>query len=145
MKAFSLLALRISIALLVLLWGIDKIVDPDHAVRVSDNFYFGLLSVPALLAVLGGAQIVVAVMAMIGSFRKIIDPIILLINLGSLASVWRSIIDPWGWVLDGTNVLFFPSLIVAAGCLVLIAFQDEEVFVLDRRASSGNREPRPAS
>ncbi len=144
MKAFSLLALRISIALLVLLWGMDKIVDPDHAIRVSDNFYFGLLSVSALMPVLGAGQIVVAVMAMIGSFRKIIDPIILLINLGSLAGVWRSIIDPWGWVLDGTNVLFFPSLIVAAGCLVLIAFQDEEVFVLDRRVGAANREPRPA-
>jgi putative oxidoreductase len=132
-KAVALLALRVSIALLVLLWGLDKIVDPDHALRVSDNFYLGLLSLPALMPLLGVGQVVVALLAMLGVFRKWIDPIILVINLGSLAGVWRSILDPWGWVLDGTNVLFFPSLIVAAGCLVIIAFQDQERWVLDRK------------
>lgn len=133
MKAFALLTLRVSIALLVLLWGIDKIVDPEHALRVSDNFYLGLLSLPALMPLFGAAQVGVALLAMLGLFRKWIDPIILVINLGSLAGVWRSILDPWGWVLEGTNVLFFPSLIIAAGCLVIIAFQDQERWVLDRK------------
>lgn len=136
MKSASILALRVSIALLVLLWGIDKIVDPEHAIRVSDNFYRGLLSIPALMPLLGAAQVGVALLAMTGLFRRWIDPVILLINLGSLLGVWRSIVDPWGWVLEGTNVLFFPSLIVLAGCVVLIAFQDEEAFVLDRMRGS---------
>jgi putative oxidoreductase len=79
----------------------------------------------------------VAALAVVGLFRTIVDPVILVINLGSMLGVWRSIVDPWGWFLEGTNVLFFPSLIVAAGCVVLIAFQDEEVFVMDRRRSAG--------
>jgi putative oxidoreductase len=133
MRPLALLFLRVSIGLLVLLWGIDKIVDPEHAIRVSDNFYLGLLSLPSLLPLLGIGQVAVALLAMAGLFRRFVDPMILLINLGSLLGVWRSIVDPWGWVLEGTNVLFFPSLIVVAGCLVLIAFQDEERFVLDRR------------
>lgn len=133
MKAGALLALRVSIALLVLLWGLDKILDPEHALRVSDNFYLGLLSLPALMPWFGVAQVAVALLAMLGLFRLWVDPIILVINLGSLAGVWRSILDPWGWFLDGTNVLFFPSLIVAAGCLVIIAFQDQERWVLDRK------------
>jgi putative oxidoreductase len=132
-KAFSILSLRVSIALLVLIWGIDKIVDPEHAIRVSDNFYFGLLSVSSLMPLLGGAQVVVALLALVGLFRRWVDPVILLINLGSLLGVWKSIVDPWGWYLEGTNALFFPSLIIAAGCLVLIAFRDEETRVLDRR------------
>lgn len=133
MKAFALLALRVSIALLVLLWGLDKIVDPEHALQVSDNFYLGLLSLPALMAWFGAAQVAVALLAMLGLFRRWVDPIILVINLGSLAGVWRSILDPWGWFMEGTNVLFFPSLIIAAGCLVIIAFQDQDRWVLDRR------------
>lgn len=137
MKAYSLLALRISIALLVVLWGVDKIMDPEHAVRVSDNFYLGLLSFPSLMPVLGVAQIGVALLAMVGLFRAVVDPVIFLINLGSMLGVWRSIVDPWGWFLEGTNVFFFPSLIVAAGCLVLIAFQDAETLVLDRKRRSG--------
>jgi len=133
MQAFSLLALRVSIALLVLIWGIDKIVDPGHAVRVSDTFYFGVLSLPAILPILGGLQIIVALLAMVGLFRWWVDPVILVINLGSLLGVWRSILDPWGWWMEGTNALFFPSLTVAAGCLLLIAFRDQESWVLDVR------------
>lgn len=34
----------------------------------------------------------------------------------------KSIVDPWRWVLEGTNVLFYPSLIVLAGSLVRRAF-----------------------
>jgi len=136
MKAYSLLALRISIALLVFLWGVDKIVDTEHALRVSDNFYFGFLSFPALMPVLGVIQSGIAVLALVGLFRTVVDPVILLINLGSMLGVWRSILDPWGWFLDGTNVLFFPSLIVAAGCVVMIAFQDEETLVLDRKRAA---------
>jgi putative oxidoreductase len=137
MKAYSLLGLRISIALLVLLWGVDKIVDTEHALRVSDTFYSGALSFPGLMPILGALQVGVAALAVVGLFRTIVDPVILVINLGSMLGVWRSIVDPWGWFLEGTNVLFFPSLIVAAGCVVLIAFQDEEVFVMDRRRSAG--------
>jgi len=133
MQALSLLTLRVSIALLVLIWGLDKIVDPAHAVRVSDAFYFGALSLPALLPVVGGLQVIVALLALVGLFRRWVDPVILLINLGSLLSVWRSILDPWGWWMEGTNALFFPSLTVAAGCLVLLALRDQEAWVLDRR------------
>jgi len=49
-----------------------------------------------------------------------------MINLGS-------IIDPWGWFIEGTNTLFFPSLTVFAACLLLIAFRSDESLVLDRR------------
>jgi len=143
MKSFSLLALRVSIALLVLLWGIDKLVDPQHAIQVSDAFYHGLLSHPGLMVVLGVGQIAVALLALAGLFRRWVDPVILVINVGSMVGVWRSIVDPWGWVLEGTNVLFFPSLIVTAGCLVMIAFQDQETMVLDRRPGSDPEAPSP--
>lgn len=139
MKAFSLFLLRFSVALLVLLWGIDKIIDPGHAVAVSDSFYRGLLSFPSLMPLLGALQVTVALLAIGGLFRTVVDPIIALINLGSLLGVWRSIVDPWGWFLEGTNVLFFPSLIVFAACLVLIALQDQESLVLDRRRQGTSR------
>ncbi|CAN5834450.1 MAG: hypothetical protein H0U67_08740 [Gemmatimonadetes bacterium] len=132
MRAWSLLALRITVALLVLHWGLDKILDPGHALRVSDNFYGGLLSHPSLIPILGILQVSVALLALAGALRQIVDPLILLINLGTMMGVWRSVVDPWGWFLEGTNALFFPSVIVVAGCLVLIAFRDQEGFAVDR-------------
>ena len=56
-----------------------------------------------------------------------------MINLGSLIGVRMSIIDPWGWFIEETNTLFFPSLTVFAACLLLIAFRSDESLVLDRR------------
>lgn len=140
MKAATLLFLRVSVALLVLIWGIDKIVNVEHAVGVSDRFYFGILSSRTLLPILGVAQCAVGVLALIGLYRSIVDPVIALINLGTLLAVHASIIDPWGWFLEGTNSLFFPSLTVFAACLLLIAFRSEEIWAVDlrRRPSGGS-------
>jgi len=132
MKAFAFLLLRISVALLIVLWGIDKIVDPAHGVAVSDRFYGGLLSLPALMPVFGGVQILVGGLALVGLFRRVVDPLVLLLNTASMVGVWRSILDPWGWVLEGTNVLFFPSLTVFAASLVLVLNREGEALVLDR-------------
>ena len=143
MKAATLLFLRVSVALLVLFWGLDKIVNVQHAINVSDAFYFGLLSFPGLVPILGVLECAVAVLALIGLYRWLVDPVIALINLGSLLSVRASIIDPWGWFLEGTNALFFPSLTVFAACLVLLAFRREETLVLDRRRVEAEPEAVP--
>ncbi len=133
MKAATLLFLRVSVALLVLIWGVDKIADVEHAIGVSNRFYFGMLSAPGLVPILGVLQCAIAILGLIGLYRAVVDPIIALINLGSLLSVRASIVDPWGWFLEGTNHLFFPSLTVFAACLVLIAFRGDETLVMDRR------------
>jgi len=132
MRAYAFLLLRISVALLIVLWGIDKIVDPAHGVAVSDRFYGGLLSLPPLMPVFGGVQILVGGLALVGLFRRVVDPLVLLLNTASMVGVWRSILDPWGWVLEGTNVLFFPSLTVFAASLVLVLNREGETLVLDR-------------
>jgi putative oxidoreductase len=137
MKAFAFLLLRVSVALLIILWGIDKIVDPAHGLAVSDRFYGGLLSLPALMPAFGAAQVLVGGLALVGLFRRVVDPVVLLLNTASMLGVWRSILDPWGWYMEGTNVLFFPSLTVFAASLLLVLNRDGETLVLDRRRHSG--------
>jgi hypothetical protein len=44
MKPASLLLLRISLGLLMVLWGTDKLVNVQHGLLVSQAFYFGLFS-----------------------------------------------------------------------------------------------------
>ncbi|MDT8370202.1 MAG: hypothetical protein RQ745_13430 [Longimicrobiales bacterium] len=132
MKGWTLALLRLSIGLLVFWWGLDKIVAVNHAVGVSDTFYGGLLSNPSILPILGGVQILVALAFIAGFRRGITDWLITLMNAGSMVAVWKSVVDPFGHVLEGTNALFFPALITVAGCLVLIALHDQEEYVLDR-------------
>lgn len=132
MRRWSLFLLRLSIGLLIFWWGLDKITNVEHAVRVSDAFYLGLLSHAAVLPVLGGLQMLLGVAYTVGLQRRWADPLVLLISTGTMLGVWRSVVDPFGHFLEGTNALFFPSLTVFAGCLVLIAFRKEEKIVLDR-------------
>ena len=47
--------------------------------------------------------------------------------------MWRSIVDPWGFFLEGTNVLFYPSFIIVAAAMVLWGTQDDDVYSVDAR------------
>ncbi len=125
--------LRISIGLLMVWWGLDKLVNVGHAIGVSDSFYLGLFSSPVILMPFGIFQTLFGLAIMLGLVRRWLYPILLLITGVNVLAVWRSILDPWGWVLEGTNALLYPSLIILAGSLVLWGFMEEDTLALDAR------------
>lgn len=133
MKEWSLLLLRISLGLLMLIWGADKLVNVDHGMLVSEHFYMGAFSRPALLAAFGAAQAVAGLCIVLGLFRRVLYPLLIAITGVTLIAVWRSIVDPWGWYLEGANVLFYPSLIIFAGALTLLAFREFDTYSVDAR------------
>lgn len=130
-KTLSLLFLRVSLGGLLLVWGVNKIVNVDYSQAVADNFYFGFLSAEDLLPLAGAGQMLIGLLVVIGLFRRWVYPLQLILNAASLIAVSASIIDPWGWYLQGTNVLFYPSLIIFAASLVVIAFREEDRLSLD--------------
>ena len=133
MKEKSLLFLRVSLGLLMVIWGLDKLVNVEHGLKVSEGFYFGLFSVPVLLQVFGVVQTLAGVLIVAGLARRLVYPLLLAVTGMTALGVWKSIVDPWGWVLEGSNALFYPSLIILAGSLVLWAFRDEDTLSLDHR------------
>lgn len=133
MKPASLLLLRVSLGLLMLLWGADKLVNVQHGLLVSQAFYFGLFSSASLLKAFGVLQIVLGLLIVLGAARRIAYPALAVVTGTTLVGVWRSIVDPWGWYLEGANVLFFPSLIIFAAALVLVAHRTEDALSLDAR------------
>ena len=133
MKEKSLLFLRVSIGLLMVFWGIDKLVNVEHGMRVSEGFYFGAFSVPVLLQAFGVVQILAGILICLGLALGLVYPFLLAVTGITALGVWKSIVDPWGWVLEGSNVLFYPSLIILAASLVLWAFRDEDTLTLRKR------------
>jgi len=133
MKAKSLLLLRISLGLLMVVWGLDKVLNTAHGTAVADAFYFGILSGATPIKILGFLQVALGGLTILGLLRKIAYPAVLIVTAITALAVWKSIIDPWGWFLEGTNALFFPSFIVAAGAWVLMAFQDEDTLSIDHK------------
>lgn len=136
MKTASLFLLRLSVALLILIWGVDKIVNPAHGARVAETFYLGVVSSTSLMPVLGIAEIVLAALVGLGMLRSVTLPLLAAVTGVTLLGVWRSILDPLGFFLEGSNLLFFPSLTVFMAVLVLIAFRADDRWALEQRTSA---------
>lgn len=136
MKSRSLLLLRISLGLLLVIWGLDKLVNVEHGLNVSQGFYFGAFDSALLLQAFGVLQLVAGALIILGIARHLTYPLQLVINGATLLGVWKSILDPWGWYLKGGNALFYPSLIIFAGSLVLLAFRDDDRLVVGRRQAA---------
>lgn len=139
MKPASLLLLRVSLGLLMLLWGADKLVNVQHGLQVSEGFYFGLFDSAALLRAFGVFQMLLGLLIVLGALRRLAYPTLLAVTGMTLVGVWRSVVDPWGWYLEGSNVLFFPSLIIFAAALVLAAHRAEDHLSLDARLGRRRR------
>jgi len=136
MKAASLLFLRISTGLLVILWGVFKVMNPKSAIGISESYYGGTLSAEAMQMPLGILQILIGVLVILGLIRKIVYPVQALILCFGALAVWKFLLDPLGLYLldkESSTKLFFPSLGMAAATLVLLAFKDEDTLSLDAK------------
>lgn len=131
MKALTLLFLRISLSGLMLFWGANKLFNTEGSAAISEKYYLSFMSAEVLLYLFGAVQIVIGLLILVGLLRRWVLPLQVAINGASLVAVFPSIIDPLGWYLEGTNMLFYPSLIIFAGSLLLIAFQREDYFSID--------------
>ncbi len=136
MKSISLLLMRVGTGLLLVIWGLMKIVKPEAGMHVSDKYYHGLVSMEALQMPWGIVQVVVGLAVVLGLMRKFVYPVQAIILGVGLLAIWNYILDPLGLYLldkDTANVLFFPSFAVFAGTLILIAFREDDTISLDSK------------
>lgn len=133
MKAGSLLALRVSLGWLNVIWGVDKLTNVEHSRNVAEAYYLGLGTGVSFLTVAGVLQIALGLLVVVGLFRRVTWPLIALVNGATLLAVWKSIVDPWGFVLDGGNLVFYSSAVIFAGILVGWSHMDDDVLSLDHR------------
>jgi len=134
MKQWSLAFLRGSVGLLLVLWGVIKIGSPEAAIRVSEKYYLGTLSAEALQRPMGVAEALLGLLVVLGVLRRVTLPLAAAVLVVGAFAIWRYLLDPLGLYLlneDSRQVLFFPSLGIAAASLVLIAFRDEDRLSLD--------------
>ena len=133
MKRWGLFLLRVTTGWLLVMWGLDKLFNVEHGQAVAETFYLGIGSQAAVLNVLGVLQIILGALVVLGLWRRRAYPVAFVVLLITALGVWKSIIDPWGWFLDGSQVLFYPSAIIAAGALLLWGTIDEDEMTLDAK------------
>lgn len=132
MNAIALLFLRVSIGWLMVVWGVDKLTDPAHGQAVAESFYLGLGSGGTFLTVGGVFQVLLGLATVLGVFRRLTWPVLAVVNGMTLVAVWKSIVDPWGFFLEGGNLVFYSSAVIFAGILVGWSAIEEDSLALDR-------------
>ena len=134
--AISLLVLRLSVFLVMLMWTVDKFVRPDHAAGVFSTFY-GITGLDAQMAyVLGALELVVLLAFVAGIARRWSYGIVLVLHAVSTLSSWRQYLDPF----EGPNLMFFAAWPMLAACVTLYLLRDADSYTL-RMGKIGSQGP----
>lgn len=112
-------------------WGIDKLVNVAHGITVAQKFYGGMSVAATVMQAFGVLQVVLGIALVVGVARRVTYPALLLVTGTTLVAVWKSIIDPFKMLFDGGNLIFYPSLIIFASAVVLLAFREADTLALD--------------
>jgi putative oxidoreductase len=124
----ALLALRITLGLFLLQWGVEKFVVPQNTVAIWGYFYG--LDVPQVLGYLFGAvEIAIAACLFLGLFRTVAYGGALALHAVTVLVSWRQLIDPWG---DPVNHLFIAGVPVLGGLVALFLLRHSDRGILDR-------------
>ena len=135
MKAASLLLLRIGTGLLLILWGALRVISPAAGPGLATKYYGGFLDLQTLQVGFGIAEVAIGLLVVIGLFRRISYALQALILVPGALVLWRYLLDPMGMYLldkESSQILFFPSITIAAATLILLAFRDEDRWSLDQ-------------
>ena len=116
----SLFLLRLGVFIVMMAWTLDKFIDPGHAARVYENFYFiGGLS-NTIIMVLGGIEILIILAFMAGLCKRYTYGIIMVLHAVSTFSSWKQ------YTID-INLLFFAAWPMLAACIALYLLRDQDV------------------
>ena len=126
----ALFVLRITLAVFLLQWGIEKFVVPSNTVAIWGYFY-GIDVSEAVGYVFGVAEIVIAVCILMGAIRTVAYGAAMVLHAVSVVVSWRQLLHPWA---DPANHLFIAGLPVLGGFAALFLLRH-----WDRRLLGGVR------
>src|SRR5713101_5450363 len=118
--AVSLLILRVTVFLVMVIWTIDKFVRPSHAASVYEHFYFLRGLGPTIIYSIGIAELVLLIGFVIGFAPRFTYGLVLLFHAVSTFSTFRQYLHPY----EGPNILFFAAWSMLGACFALYYLRD---------------------
>jgi len=119
----SLLLLRAGVFLVMFMWTLDKLVNPDHAAAVFENFY-GIAGLGAGLATaIGVAELLLLAAFVTGLARRFSYGAVLVLHAVSTFSSFKQYLAPWD------NLLFFAAWPMLAACLALYLLREDDTLL----------------
>lgn len=131
----SLLALRVSVFLVMFMWTLDKFVNPEHAIKVYENFYgLGGLGSSVMLTI-GAAEMALLLAFVAGLWKRWTYGAVFLLHAVSTLASFKQYLSPW----EPVNLLFFAAWPMLAACYALYTLRDEDVLLTVRGHSGAAR------
>ncbi|MCR9184316.1 MAG: hypothetical protein NXH81_02840 [Halieaceae bacterium] len=129
--ANALLLLRLGVFIVMIMWTLDKFINPQHAGAVFENFY-GLSGFPgAAFKVIGFLQLLVVLAFVAGFMKRYSYGLILVLHGISTLSSWQQYLDAFN------NLLFFAAWPMLAACIALYMLRDLDTrWTVDDRMNS---------
>lgn len=119
----SLLALRVTVALVMLVWNLDKFINPEHAAKVYEGFYLlGGLGREVMYGI-GAVEIIIVAAFLFGFMKRFSYGTVLVLHAISTFSSYKQYLAPY----DGPNILFFAAWPMLGACLALYLLRDRDV------------------
>ena len=116
--ANALVFLRLGVFIVMLMWTLDKFVNPAHSAGVFENFY-GLSGWgPTVFMIIGALELVLLIGFVIGFQKRITYGLVFVIHAVSTLSTWKLYLDPFN------NLLFFAAIPMLAACWALYSLRD---------------------
>ena len=119
----ALLSLRYGVFLVMFMWTVDKFVNPEHAMRIFSKFYSIEGVSKAITYGLGGLQLALVMLFVLGVKKRITYGLIFLLHAGSTLSSFAQYMDPW------KHLLFFAAWPMLAAIYALYILRDEDTLL----------------
>jgi len=119
----SLLFLRLTVFLVMFMWTIDKFINPGHAAKVYESFYYIADLEVFVMYTIGTLEIIILLLFLVGYQKKYTYGAVLLFHAVSTVSSFKQYLAPF----DGPNLLFFAAWPMLAACFSLFLLRDQDV------------------
>ncbi|KFZ31836.1 hypothetical protein IDSA_03895 [Pseudidiomarina salinarum] len=117
---WSLFALRLGVFIVMLVWTLDKFVNPGHSAGVFENFYFISGLGETAFFVIGIIQLAIIIGFLLGFRKRITYGLVLIMHGISTLASFPVYLSPFN------NLLFFAAWPMLAACLALYLLRDED-------------------
>ena len=118
---WSLLSLRVGVFIVMIMWTLDKFVNPAHSAGIFEKFYGISGSTDIVAYVLGALQLVLVLAFLAGIKKRLTYGIIFVMHGLSTLSSYNQYIDGFN------NLLFFTAWPMWAACFALYLLRDQDV------------------
>ena len=116
----ALFILRISVFVVMLMWTLDKIIDPAHAARVFEKFYQISGFEHFYFYFIGIAELILLLAFLLGYKKTLTYGLVTIFHAVSTFSSYNQYLDPFTY----PNLLFYAAWPMLAASFVLFYLRD---------------------